>query len=455
MRHTLTFQEKDFALLNSYIFSKKNIEGAAYLLCSQSKSNEETRFLVRDVIPVADEHYLVREAYRLSIDSNSYTRIVKRASVNNETVIFVHSHPGGIESFSEQDNREEPKLMEFFKSRLDVKDPGSLVVTERPTLHGRVWVNQSWLTIDMVRIIGKRFSFFRPASSLEPIPIFFDRQVRAFGPEIQQLFKALHVAVVGAGGTGSAVSEQLIRLGIGRISIFDGDVFDPSNVNRVYGSKVSDGGKNKAEILKKHADEMGLGTEVLVFNKHIDTEKIAMELRKADLIFCCVDKETPRSILNAIAMRYLIPVFDMAVVIESPKRVIEGVYGRVTTIFPGEACLFCRERLSPRTIALEGMSVEERKGLVKEGYAPELRENNPAVITFTSTVAAHAVSEMIHRLTGFMGEDRNSSEAIFLFHDSALKTNRESPKADCFCGKKELVGSGDGSRNFLDLSWKN
>ena len=44
-----------------------------------------------------------------------------------------------------------------------------------------------------------------------PPPDQFDRNIRAFGGEIQRVLGDLHIAVVGCGGTGSAVTEQLVR----------------------------------------------------------------------------------------------------------------------------------------------------------------------------------------------------------------------------------------------------
>ena len=41
-------------------------------------------------------------------------------------------------------------------------------------------------------------------------------------------------------------------------------------------------------------------------------------------------------------------VIDVGVRVQSEEQVIRGIYGRVTTLLPGEACLFCRERISPR-----------------------------------------------------------------------------------------------------------
>ena len=96
----------------------------------------------------------------------------------------------------------------------------------------------------------------------DSLPVF-DRQIRAFGQDIQKQLKRMIVGVVGLGGTGSAITEQLIRLGVGELLIADKQRFEKSNVNRVYGSKVSDDDKYKTEILKRLADDIGLGTKVI------------------------------------------------------------------------------------------------------------------------------------------------------------------------------------------------
>jgi molybdopterin/thiamine biosynthesis adenylyltransferase len=258
--------------------------------------------------------------------------------------------------------------------------------------------------------------------------------------------------VVGVGGTGSPVVEMLARLGVGTISEFDSDAFDATNVSRVYGSKVRDGGRNKTLISAAHVREIGLGTVVRSYPRHITEEEAAKWLRGCDVIFGCTDRHAPRGILVQLALRYLIPVFDTAVKIDAPEEVIRGVFGRVTTIIPGEACLFCRGRITPEMIRLESLSPEEWRVLADEGYAPEVEGNNPAVIPFTTAVAAQAVSEFLHRLTGFMGEERRSSEALMFFHESRIRTNRMAPEADCLCSQRALWGRGDG-RDFLGLTW--
>jgi tRNA A37 threonylcarbamoyladenosine dehydratase len=87
-------------------------------------------------------------------------------------------------------------------------------------------------------VIGNVFHFYFNDNSNTEIPVFFDRQVRAFGKDIQRLLGRLHIGIIGVGGTGSSIAEQLIRLGVGSLTISDDDFFEHSNVNRVYGSGV-------------------------------------------------------------------------------------------------------------------------------------------------------------------------------------------------------------------------
>ena len=58
----------------------------------------------------------------------------------------------------------------------------------------------------------------------------------------------VRVGVVGAGGTGSAVIEQLARLGVGELVIFDDDTIDETNLTRIHGATVADVGRAKAEL---------------------------------------------------------------------------------------------------------------------------------------------------------------------------------------------------------------
>jgi molybdopterin/thiamine biosynthesis adenylyltransferase len=441
--------EPQMAMLRELLFDRKGIEGAAFLLCGQSQSERTTKLIAHVVMPIAEEDFLLREADRLSIASRALARITKQAKSENLSIIFAHSHPGGFAEFSNQDDGEELKLLPFFQKRVPDRVHGTLVLTEHD-ICGRLYLPHQVQT-DVVLEVGKRFRSWSRNVENDVITIF-DRQVRAFGKDIQKILANLHIGIVGVGGTGSPVAEQLCRLGVGRLSLFDGDVLDATNVNRVYGSRIEDAGKFKVDITKKHLDGIGLKTIIDVFPKYISEKNTAEALRDCDVVFGCTDKELPRSILNQLAMHYSIPIIDLGVLISSQDGVINGVYGRVTTLISGEACLFCRGRISAEAIRIETLSDEDRRSQIRDGYAPELEEPAPAVIAFTSATASAAISELLHRLTGFMGEERQSSEVLLAFDQSRIRTNRIDPRDGCFCGDQTMWGRGD-AQPYLDLVW--
>ena len=450
MRFTLTILEEDYLLLRQTLLAQAPKEGAGYILCGESRTEGEVRLLATQLRFVAPEDYLVREPDRLSIQSQSYASVAKLARDEGMAVMFVHSHPSWAGTPSFADDVEEPKLAGFLTSRIPGKHHGCMVLGNSPEASARVWVDGRWAHVDRIRILGDRYRFL-DAIAGETIPSsFFDRQVRAFGPELQQLLGRLHVGIVGAGGTGSAVAEMLARLGIGEISIFDHDDLELTNVTRMLGSRTRDVGVNKALIGQRHIQDMGLGTKVHAHQGSICQESIALRLRECDLVFGCTDVEAPKAILVALALRYFIPVIDMGVKISSEEGQVRSIDGRVTTLLAGQACLFCRGRINSKRIADESLPEGDRQALIREGYAEELNTRDPAVVTFTSAVGAYAVTHMLQRFTGAIAE-RAYPEVILLFHlDKVLRPSN--PGQDCFCRNRSLWGRGD-SKPFLGLVW--
>ena len=71
---------------------------------------------------------------------------------------------------------------------------------------------------------------------------------------------------------------------------------------------------------------------------------------------------------------------------------------------------------------------------------------------FTTAVAAQAVMEFLHRLTGFMGEERVSSEILLFLNRSEVSRNRTKSDPACLCANREILGAGD-ERDFLGMLW--
>ena len=457
MRYTLTFLEEDFEILQGHLFAGQN-ERAAYLLTRECQTSGETRLLVREVIPVQDADVDSSSPAHMSIRARSFIPILRRSHLERCGFGFVHSHPNGLLGHSAQDDEEERILFATAYNRIRVPTVHASVVFAAPDKpFGRVWKDDGTTAeVDVIRVVGQRLRYyFHPSKAVDAPPTFFDRQVRAFGPDIQQLLRCLTVGIVGAGGTGSSVIEQVVRLGVGRVIVSDGDEFQDTNVNRVYGSRLIDGGLPKTKIAERAVADIGLGTSVEIERRPITFQSVMKRFRDCDVIFGCSDDQWGRSILTSFAVQYNIPVFDMGVKITSENGEIRSVEGRVTTLMAGAACLFCRGRISADRVREECMAAEDPEGLERlrgEGYAPELEDRAPAVIAFTTSVAAAAVSEFLHRLTGFMGADRASTEVLLLLDQGRVRTNQRIP-GNCGCGDRKNWGRGDRLR-FLGLSWR-
>jgi len=178
-------------------------------------------------------------------------------------------------------------------------------------------------------------------------------------------------------------------------------------------------------------------------------------LSSCDVVFGCTDDNAGRLVLSRVATYLLAPVIDSGILLSSSEdgRLV-GIDGRVTTLVAGQACLLCRGRVDVRRAATELLAPDERRRREDEGYAPALAGVEPAVVTFTTAVAATAVSELLERLTGY-GPDPRPSEVLLRCHDRQISTNIATPSAGHYChADSGKLGLGVTSP-FLEQTWPN
>lgn len=459
MRYTMTFLENTYNKLTKHLFQAVQVEQAAYLLCTISRSPREIRFIAKEVHPISSSDLLIQDCDLLSIPSNSFVPILKRANDSKHCFFLVHSHPQYYPDFSPADDREEPKLFRSAYIRIEGGIHGSLVFNSPSSVAARVWLeNEDELIakpIDSIRILGHRYKIitsnnnFVSASGSNEI---FDRQVRVFGPDLQKTLQRLTIGVVGCGGTGSATLELLARLGVGKIIAFDHDTVEDTNITRIHGSKKADVGNLKVHLMREMIEGINLGSQIEVVPNKIIYKSAAEKLKECDIIFGCTDDNAGRSILNQMMIRYFIPVIDMGVLIDSRSGLITSILGRVTILSPDKPCLLCRNRIDTSLIAAEMMPPDVYEARRKEGYVPELGRADPAVITFTTSIASQSVNEMLELLTGFMGSEE-CSEVIYRFDARKIMRYQEPQRLQgCPCGNDFIRGSGD-MPDFLGTSW--
>lgn len=428
----------------------KPFESAGIVLAGFAEGDDPT-LLARRVIWVPPEAYAEQSEWSMKIRSTGYVPALKSARFDSSVPIFFHTHPKGAPEPSSHDEEVDRQLADLFRSRSGRDIYVSLIVggfPDSPSFTGRLDRERGRSEpIARLRVVGgRRWSFVPGHDHARGHELKnsdrFDRQVRAFGHEGQVVLESLRVGVVGAGGTGSAVCEQLLRLGVGSLVVIDDDLVDKSNLTRIHESGQKDLGRPKVELVVIEANRIASPTRVVPVKGNVASPSVARRLTNCDVIFGCTDDNAGRAVMSRLAYWYLTPLIDLGFAVRSVDGVIKGLFGRVTTVVPGEACLICRGRLDPAGIRNDLLSPEERKRLAGEGYAPELGERQPSVITFTTLVASFGINELFMRLYGY-GPSELGSELLIRLNELDLSQNRVAPRPDHYCADRENWGRGD------------
>ena len=90
------------------------------------------------------------------------------------------------------------------------------------------------------------------------------RNIGLISREEQREIRNTPIAILGLGGLGGSVVEQLVRVGCENIVICDNDKFDRSNLNRQICS-VSDIGKDKVKVIEKLVFEINPNVNLVSF----------------------------------------------------------------------------------------------------------------------------------------------------------------------------------------------
>ncbi|HOH83707.1 MAG TPA: ThiF family adenylyltransferase, partial [Bacteroidales bacterium] len=89
------------------------------------------------------------------------------------------------------------------------------------------------------------------------------------GPEKLERLRRAHVLVLGCGGVGSAAAEMLCRAGVGKLTIADADIVQPSNRNRQLIALLSTEGLKKTQVLADRLRDINPGIEVITVDKFL------------------------------------------------------------------------------------------------------------------------------------------------------------------------------------------
>ena len=391
----------------------------------------EQVFVIRGFREVPEQAYLERTRSGASLRPEFCTELGNRARAAGAGVVIAHTHVGRnpLQSFSHVDDRGEVALANYFDRRLGTGVNFAAVFTAE-TVHAR---SLGAGMAHKVVFVGK--NLVQNLVSGSCVSETHDRQVRAFGAAGQKALARLRVGVIGLGGTGSVVAQQLAHLGVSSFLFIDPDVVDITNLNRLVGATPDAVGQPKVTVARRLVTAINPLAECAELQGDVADDNVARSLLDMSFVFCCTDSMASRAVLNQLAYQYLIPCIDMGVGIGADKGRIQYVSGRVQMLSAGLPCLVCTEKLDGEQVRQEMLTEEQR---VADPYIQGAAVAQPAVISLNSTVASAAVTMFLSAVTGI------PSAARMLTYDGMLGTLRAAamePRPHCVaCSEDGALG---------------
>jgi len=391
--------------------------------------------ILQTVIEPTETDWLIREESHLQPSTSYLARALDTAIAESAGLLFVHTHPlpGHPAESSYADKLTFQKIAEVVNGQTQFPFAAA-IISQSGWFAEEIQPGQADTPLVCQRVGTYIINLSTLEESTRPLD---DRQLRALGPA-NSLLQVLKVGVVGSGGLGSSVAEQLTRMGV-TIVLIDDDVLDePSNLRRIYGAKLSDYIKDqpepKVDVVGRYLTELELSPQVETINANVQTNEAHAALKSCDVVICCTDTDTSRVQLINFPYEFHIPVIDIGVrVAARTDHTLAGLIAAVRTFTPLSSCAVCNHTINFDKVRLENKSKDELDELKKQGYVPdEFGRLEPSLVALTTLAAALATNRLIALLTESFTPSNFKLDGL----EPYLTTDRTvAPSGNCrYCG---------------------
>lgn len=428
-----------YAELRAHLLRPDRDEYGAIALAGAQRSGAGTVLAVRELHPLVDQEFPPGDHGYRQFAAPALARLGNRAAAERLSLVTIHSHPGALESnaLSRDDVRAHERV---FPHLLDISAAPVVagVALGQASVAGELWTaGGERAPLDRLRVVGPNVELLYPERPSAVAPdARFDRQVRLFGDTGQARLRALHVAVVGAGGGGSILIEQLAHLGVGTITAIDFDVVKRHNLSRIMGASDAD---SRARVKKVEVARRVVGTvDSAIDFRSVDGDiadlATAELLTYADYILLATDTATARLVANAVAQTFLIPLVQIGAKVETRKGgAIEQIYTAVRPVLPRRGCLACNDLIDPIALQREAATPEERDN---QNYLGDPGVIDPSVTTLNAAGASGALNCLLMSVIG-QAADELASHRITLMREGTVLTLQDRRDPACrWCGEQ-------------------
>lgn len=172
------------------------------------------------------------------------------------------------------------------------------------------------------------------------------------GADSDKVLAASRVGLVGLGGGGSHLAQQLAHLGVGHFAVLDPDCVDETNLNRLVGATAEDVRRGTPKVDVAERVILGINPDARIVKAQHKWQERGELLRDCTAIFGCVDSFSEREQLEIAARRYLVPYIDIGMDVHAVGSEF-CISGQVILSMPGELCMRCLGVITDDTLSRE------------------------------------------------------------------------------------------------------
>jgi ThiF family protein len=418
------FEEAKADLVRLHPFAAERV-GFFSTRCSRAKGTTLVHCIA--YAPVHDEHYIEDETVGARIGPGAITQAMARSLNLSVGQLHVHYHGGrGLPHPSQTDSCELPLLAGSFRNANNAENHGWMILSENDAYASLMLPGQpnaaSGLPVSIVgfpTVVNQRghpSNFGNLVSRLigrlkkrRHEEARYSRQ-SFLGGDSDAVITRTVVGVVGLGGGGSHIVQQLAHLGFKNFVVCDDDLISISNLNRLVGGTLADVRAKRLKTIIAERSVRRLHKNASIICPGVKWEESAEDLIGCDLIVGCVDTFSARRDLEAFCRRHIIPYLDVGMDVHELANGRFEIDGQVILSMPGKPCMQCMGVLNENVLALEAAKYDAAGA-------------QPQVVWSNGLLCSAAVGVVVDLLTDWSGTLR---EPVYLaFRGSSLSLSAD------------------------------
>ncbi|MGJ9382216.1 MoeB/ThiF family adenylyltransferase [Salipaludibacillus sp. CF4.18] len=277
---------------------------------------------------------------------------------------------------------------------------------------------------------------------------------KPIGEKGQHLLQQKHVLIIGAGALGTGNAENLVRAGVGTVTIVDRDYVEKSNLQRqqLYSEQDAFERLPKAVAAKTRLEAINSQVDIRAHVLDIRKEELEGLLKGIDLLIDATDNFDTRLIINDLTQKNDIPWIYGACV---------GSYGLSFTVIPKDTpCLHCLMETIPlggatcdtagiiapavqmvvahQTTEAMKLLVNDKASLRKRLISFDLWKNEQSTIDVSSLKNEHCLSCGTNPTYPFLSFEKQLKSSVLCGRDSVQIRPSDNMTRDLQALKEQL-----------------